>query len=89
MPPLFFTPNNTIMEILSNLTRLQIHGILLLLSGLLTRFIIAQRRFRRRGIGGLQHFNSYISALVVMTLEWLFNLLGLLCILLGLLLLLV
>lgn len=75
------------MEILNELTRIQIHGIYLLIAGLVIRFIVGRRRFKRRGIGGLQHFNSYIVALIVMTIEWLFNLAGLLAIVLGVFLL--
>ncbi|GAA0536944.1 hypothetical protein [Chitinophaga japonensis] len=66
----------------------QFHGILLVLAGLLIRFIIGYRRFNRRGIAGLQHFSSYPVALLVLFIEWIFNLLGLLAILAGTLLLL-
>ncbi|OJY97969.1 MAG: hypothetical protein BGP13_09905 [Sphingobacteriales bacterium 40-81] len=71
------------MEFLSSLTRIQVHGIYLLIAGLAIRFIVGRRRFNRRGIGGLQHFNSYIIALIVMTVEWLFNLAALLAIVIG------
>ncbi len=77
------------MEILNDLTRLQTHGIYLLITGIVIRFIVGRRRFKRRGIGGLQHFNSYLVALILMTIEWLFNFIGMIAILLGILLLLV
>lgn len=75
------------MELLSSLTRIQTHGIYLAIAGLVIRFIVGRRRFNRRGIGGLQHFNSYLVALIVMTIEWLFNLAGLLAIIIGVFLL--
>lgn len=75
------------MEILNELTRIQVHGIYLLIAGLVIRFIVGRRRFNRRGVGGLQHFNSYIVDLIVMTIEWLFNLIGLLAIIMGVFLL--
>lgn len=75
------------MEILNELTRIQLHGIYLLIAGLIIRFIVGRRRFKRRGVGGLQHFNSYLLALIVMSIEWLFNLAGLAAIIIGLFLL--
>ncbi len=75
------------MEILNELTRIQVHGIYLLIAGLVIRFVIGRRRFNRRGVGGLQHFNSYIVALLVMTIEWLFNLIALIAIVTGVFLL--
>ncbi len=77
------------MQIISDLTRLQTHGFYLLLIGFFIRFVIGKRRFKRRGIGGLQHYNSFLIALVVITVEWLLNLLGLMAILLGVILLIV
>ncbi len=41
--------------------------------GLLIRFIIGYRRFNRRGIAGLQQFDSYWKAILITSLEWLFK----------------
>lgn len=74
------------METFKNLTSVQLHGIYLLLFGLAIRFTVGRRRFKRRGAGGLQHFRSYLMALVITTIESLFNIAGLIAILTGLLL---
>lgn len=50
--------------------RVQLYGYTCLLIGLALRYIIGKRRFRRRGIGGLQHFSSYGRALITIFLEW-------------------
>lgn len=55
--------------------------------GLCIRYHIGRRRFNRRSIAGLQLFSSYSRGLILTCLESLFNLLGLLAILAGLLLL--
>lgn len=44
---------------------------LMFLSGIIIWLIIAQRRFNRRGIGGLQHFDNYYKGLLTLLLEWL------------------
>ncbi|MFA6151991.1 MAG: hypothetical protein WC716_11765 [Chitinophagaceae bacterium] len=41
--------------------------------GLLIRFIIGYRRFNRRGVAGLQQFDSYWKAILITTLEWVFK----------------
>ncbi len=41
------------MEILNELTRIQVHGIYLLIAGLVIRFLVGRRRFNRRRVGGL------------------------------------
>lgn len=43
-------------------------GIILLLGILLVRFV-NRRRFNRRGPGGLQHFSSYDSSVVIRIFE--------------------
>lgn len=44
-------------------------GIIFILGILLVRFV-NRRRFNRRGPGGLQHFNSYDSSVVIRLFEW-------------------
>lgn len=46
-------------------------GWLLLATGIAIRYIIARRRFNRRGIGGLQHYRSYERAVTTSLFEWL------------------
>jgi len=41
-----------------------------LLVGLVVRFIIARRRFNRRGVGGLQHYRSFEHSVVIRFVEW-------------------
>ncbi|MGF7072365.1 hypothetical protein [Mucilaginibacter sp. 3215] len=53
---------------------LTIYAIILLLIGLLLRYLIGRRRFNRRNIAGLQHFRSYSQALFITTFEKLLNL---------------
>jgi hypothetical protein len=45
------------------------YGVILIVTGLLIRFIVASHRFSRRGVGGLQHFSSYAVALIVTAIE--------------------
>ena len=60
--------------------------ILLLLFGLLVRYIIRRRRFNRRSMAGVQGFKSYTIAVLTMTIEKLANILATLCILLAIIL---
>ncbi|WEK17944.1 MAG: hypothetical protein P0Y49_14170 [Candidatus Pedobacter colombiensis] len=50
-------------------------GIVALSMGIITRYIIGGRQYRRRGAGGLQHFNTSCFAwvLLVFFLEWVFK----------------
>ena len=63
-------------------------GIIILLIGMLIRYFIGRRRFNRRGIGGLQQFSNYETAVAFTFLEWVFKWVANLLILLALLLLL-
>lgn len=45
----------------------------LLGAGIAIRLIIEMRRFKRRGVGGLQHFNNYFLGLVTLFAEWIFK----------------
>jgi uncharacterized membrane protein len=47
--------------------------ILLLLFGLLVRYIIRRRRFNRRSMAGVQGFKSYSDAVLIMTIENIFK----------------
>lgn len=51
-------------------------GLLLLALRLLIRYRIGKRRFNRRGIGGVQHFNSYRRAVMTTFAEKLLLLIG-------------
>lgn len=42
----------------------------MLFIGLAIRLLISMRRFNRRGLGGLQHFNNYFLGLITLTIEW-------------------
>lgn len=39
-------------------------------AGIAVRYIIARRRFNRRGIGGLQHYRSFERGIVTTIIEW-------------------
>ncbi|HVW95982.1 MAG TPA: hypothetical protein VHA56_08440 [Mucilaginibacter sp.] len=64
-----------------------LNAIVLIGTGLLVRYLINRRRFNRRGIAGLQLFSSYEKWWLTTRIEALFNLLGLLAIIGGVLLL--
>ncbi|MFB9843879.1 molybdenum ABC transporter permease [Mucilaginibacter ginsenosidivorans] len=64
-----------------------LNAIVLIGTGLLVRYLINRRRFNRRGIAGLQLFSSYEKWWLTTRIEALFNLLGLLAIIGGILLL--
>lgn len=66
----------------SNITVITI-GVLLLVSGLVIRYIINRRRFNRRGEGGLQHFKSYERATVITFIEKIIMLLSMILLLVG------
>ena len=58
-------------------------AIILFVAGLLIRYIIGRRRFNRRGVGGLQHFKSYNTSLIIPVMERVLNIIGALMILAG------
>ena len=51
--------------------------------GLLIRYLISWRRFRRRNVAGLQLFPSYLVAVIIQLLERLCSLIGFILIVLG------
>jgi len=61
-----------------------IYLFLLLGLGLFIRYYIGRRRFNRRSIAGMQIYSSYFRALLTTIIETLFNLIGLLFIVIGL-----
>jgi hypothetical protein len=48
---------------------LLIVGILLLFIGILIRYLIGKRRFKRRTIGGMQLFKRYSMSLIIPVIE--------------------
>lgn len=60
------------------------YSIFLLALGLFIRYQIGRRRFNRRSIAGTQAFSSYLKGLVITIIETLFNLMGALLIIGGL-----
>lgn len=57
----------------------------LLILGAVLRLFVGMRRFNRRGLGGLQHFNNYFIALITLFVEWVLKMIGTGLILWGLL----
>jgi len=51
-------------------------GLLLVVIGLFIRYHIGRRRFNRRGLAGLQQFNSYGAGLITTVIESLINIIG-------------
>lgn len=62
---------------------LDANGLILLSAGLLIRFLIGGRRFKRRNLAGLQVFSSYAASQIIPFIEWVLNLIGLLLIVFG------
>ncbi|ETZ19126.1 hypothetical protein [Pedobacter sp. V48] len=58
-------------------------GTILLFAGLLIRFWIGRRRFKRKNFAGLNVFSSYLSSQVIPLFEWFLNLIGMLMIVYG------
>ena len=77
------------MRTFQDFTTVQILGSVLLLIGFIIRLFIGKRRFDRRGVGGMQHFQSYWVALILTFIEWIAGIVSLMIILSGLILLLV
>ncbi len=73
------------METLQHHTGSFTQGIVISLIGFLLCYFVGRRRFNRRGIGGLQHYNSYETAIVTTLFEKLVKLLGIVLLIIGLL----
>jgi hypothetical protein len=63
--------------------------VVILLMGLALRYLVGQRRFKRRNVAGLQRFRSFAQAIFITALEWLVNAAGLVMIVAGIILLLI
>jgi len=46
------------------------HAVIFIIA-IVIRMVIGMRRFNRRGLGGLQHFNNYFTGLLTLFIEWL------------------
>lgn len=57
--------------------------------GLLLRYHVGKERFKRRGVGGLQHYSSYGKGLAVGAFETFLNFIGTLLLAFGILMLVV
>jgi len=66
-----------------NIADLNTNGLILLFVGLLLRFLIGRRRFRRRNHAGVEVFSSYMASQIILLFEGVFNLLGLFMIICG------
>jgi hypothetical protein len=63
-------------NLIHNIHHLTIYAVILLVTGLLLRYIIGKRRFNRRGVAGLQYFKSYGTALFTTILERVVNIIA-------------
>jgi hypothetical protein len=61
------------METLYNYIDFNLYALSMIGIGMVIRYLVARRRFSRRGIGGLQHYSSYGKAVFITLLEWLFQ----------------
>ena len=61
------------------------YGAILLIAGLFIRYQIGKRRFNRRSITGLAIYSSYLRGLIMGIIETLFNVIGAILIIAGLL----
>jgi hypothetical protein len=66
-----------------SITSVMTYGAVLVFVGVGLRLFVGQRRFTRRGIGGTQQYNSYLSAILVSTLEGLLMIISALAIVSG------
>lgn len=71
------------METLQKYTTANIYGLILFGLGVVICWVIGIRRFNRRGVGGLQHYNSYAQALITITIERIVKLMGIAAIIIG------
>ncbi|WP_410221426.1 hypothetical protein [Pedobacter sp.] len=62
--------------VLLMITTVQWYGIILVILGLIFRYIVARNRFNRRGSGGLQEYDSYNKALVTTAFERFLKIIG-------------
>jgi hypothetical protein len=72
------------MEILQHHTSTFTEGIIICGIGFLLCYFVGRRRFNRRGIGGLQQYNSYGTAIITTLFEKMVNFIGIILLLIGL-----
>jgi prolipoprotein diacylglyceryltransferase len=61
---------------LLTITTVQWYGIVLIVAGVICRYVVGRNRFNRRGSGGLQQYDSYNKALATSFFERLLKLAG-------------
>lgn len=66
---------------------MRISGVLLILLGLVMRYIVKRRRFNRRGPAGLEHFSSYEKSWLTKLMEGSLNTLAIMFVIIGIALL--
>jgi len=59
------------------------NALLVLVLGLIIRYLIAERQFKRRNVAGLQQFSSFSQGLFTTAIEWIMKVMALLMIILG------
>ena len=69
-----------------SITLVMVYGLILLALGLVLRGFVGKRRFNRRGYGGAQQYNSYFSAILTSTAEWILMIISALAIVSGVIL---
>jgi hypothetical protein len=55
----------TVIQLLQSLSCLQ-----MVVLGISLKLFVGMRRFKRRGAGGLQHFNNYFTGIITVAIEW-------------------
>jgi hypothetical protein len=72
------------METLQHHTGSFTQGIIICGIGFFLCYVVGRRRFNRRGIGGLQQYHSYGTAIITTLLEKLVKFIGIILLLIGL-----
>lgn len=49
--------------------RMSLYAWVLIITALVIQYLIARRRFKRRGVGGLQHYQTFEKAVVTSSFE--------------------
>lgn len=71
------------LTILATNQGLEIVGVVLVITGIIIRYMIGRNRFNRRSITGVETFSSYERMNLTRLLEWLGSIIGLLLIIGG------
>jgi uncharacterized membrane protein len=72
------------MDTIQNHPHTFLHGIIIAAIGLILCYVIGKRRFNRRGIGGLQYYSNYGTAVVTTIFEKMVKLIGIILLITGL-----